>query len=226
MWSSFHSLQISNAFVKLWHDFLDAADLEKQQLFVQHVSNKVFQQPIKKKFTVSQEAVSLVAPLTYEKVNALRYVAGYVCQKVKEKIEEAKHVYKAVFLLCLMDLYDEDEDVSESADWVHAVNRGGLHVCLIGESTAMLFHEIELVIRRFFHMTGMSEVTTDLRERVKGSVLIDEDVLFHWSILTTDIQDEKAKILLMMIVDLFITIRGLFCKVFYGVVQAKSKEIY
>ena len=134
---------------------------------------------------MSQEAVSLVDPLTYEEVNALRYVAGYVCQKVKEKIEESKHVYKAVFLLCLMDLYDEDEDVSESADWVHAVNRGGLR--LVSESTAMLFHEIELVVRRFFHKTGMSEVTTDLRERVKGSVLIDEDVLFHWSILTTDI---------------------------------------
>ena len=44
MWSSFHSLRISNAFVKLWHDFLDAVDLEKQQLFFQHVSDKVFQQ--------------------------------------------------------------------------------------------------------------------------------------------------------------------------------------
>ena len=68
----------------------------------------------------------------YEQVNALRYVAGYVCQKVNRNIEASKHAYKDVLLLCLMDLCDEDE---ESADWVHVVNRGGL--CLVSETTAM-----------------------------------------------------------------------------------------
>ena len=53
----------------------------------------------------------------------------------------------------------------------------------------------------------MTEVTTILQERVKESVLTDEDILFQWSMLTTDIENDKAKILLMMIVDHFITTR-------------------
>ncbi len=40
-------------------------------------------------------------------------------------------------LLCLMDLCDEDDEVSSSADWVHAVDRGGL--VRVSESTYMLF---------------------------------------------------------------------------------------
>ena len=151
----------------------------------------MLQQLITKKFTVSQTAASAVPPLTYEEINALRYVAGYICQKVKKKIEDSKHEHKGVLLLCLMELCDEDEDVSDSADWVHAVNRGGL--CLVSEATAMLFHEIELLVRKVFHTEGKMDITTNLRERVKENVLANEDVLFHWSMLMTDIEDDKAK---------------------------------
>ena len=121
----------------------------------------ILQHFITKQFTVSQAAVTSVPPLTYEEVNALRYVAGYVCQKVKKSIEASKHVHQEVLLLCLMDLCDED--ASSSADWVHAVNRGGL--CLVSENTAMLFHEIELLVRKVFQRKN--EITTDLREKVK-----------------------------------------------------------
>ena len=47
-----------------------------------------------------------------------------------------------------MDLYDEDEDVSESADWGRTVNRRML--CLVSESTVMLLHEIKLMVHRCF----------------------------------------------------------------------------
>ena len=43
---------------------------------------------------------------------------------------------------------------------------------------------------------------------MKESVLSGEDVLFHWSMLTTDIEDDKAEILLVMLVDLYITIEA------------------
>ena len=65
-------------------------------------------------------------PLTYEESNALRYVAGYVCHKLKKKLTASKHVMRDKLLLCLMDLCDEDEEVSNSVDWVYAVDRGGL----------------------------------------------------------------------------------------------------
>ena len=180
MWKSFHLLHVSDSFVELWHNFLDSASIQKNPLLFQYVSDQVFQQLITKHFTISQTAAaSPVPPLTYEEVNALRYVAGYVCQKVKKNIEASKHAHKDALLLCLMDLCDEDEDVSESADWVHAVNRGGL--CLVSETTAMLFHEIELLVRQVFNKEGKLKDITNLRDRVKESVLEDENVLFHWA---------------------------------------------
>ena len=54
-----------------------------------------------------------------------------------------------------MDLCDEDEDVSESADWVHVVNRGGL--CLVSEATAMLLHEVELLVQKVFQQGGKAK---------------------------------------------------------------------
>ena len=67
-----------------------------------------------------------------------------------------------------MDLCDEDEEVSEIADWVHAVNRGGL--CLVSEATAMLFHEMELLVRKVFNKEGKLKDVTNLRDRVKERV--------------------------------------------------------
>ena len=219
MWKSFHLLRVSDSFVKLWHDFLDSSSLERDPILFQYVSDRVIQELITKHFTVSQ--VSPVPPLTYEQVNALRYVAGYVCQKVKN-IEASKHAHKGV-LLCLTDLCDKDEDVSESADWVHAANRG---LCLVSETTAVLFHEIELLVRKVFNKEGkLNGITTNLRDKVKESVLEDENVQFHWCMLITDIEDDKAKILLTMIVDLFITVRGFsFTKSFMELYKQATKK--
>ena len=151
--------------VKLWHDFLDSASLERDPVLFQYVSDQVIQELIAKHFTVSQTAApSPVPPLTYEEVNALRYVAGYVCQKVKKNIEASKHAHKGVLLLCLMDLCDEDKHVSQSADWLHVVNRRGL--CLVSETTAVLFREIELLVRKVFNKEGkLNGITTNLRDK-------------------------------------------------------------
>ena len=224
MWKSFHLLHVSDSFVSLWYNFLDSTSLEKNPLFFQYVTDQVFQELITQRFTTSQTAAaSPVPPLTYEEINALRYVAGYVCQKVKKNIEASKHPNKGILLLCLMDLCDEDEDASESADWIHAVNRGGL--CLVSEATAMLFHEVELLVRKVFNKEGKLKDITNLRDRVMESVLQDESVQFHWCMLTTDIEEDKAKVLLTMIVDLFITVRGFsFAKSFMEMYKQATKK--
>ena len=63
-------------------------------------------------------------------------------------------------------------------------------------------------MRSVFNVKSAHEVTSGLREKVKHSALKDEDVIFYWYILTTDIDTETGNILLSMIVDLYVTIRG------------------
>ena len=43
---------------------------------------------------------------------------------------------------------------------------------------------------------------------VKEKVVSDEDVLFYWSIISSDWEDEVATVLLEMLIDTWINIRG------------------
>ena len=73
----------------------------------------------------------------------------------------------------------------------------------------MMFHQLELVVRRVFNKEKtLTEMSCNLRDKVKESIQTDENIQFYWCMLTTDIEDDKASILLSKIVDLFITIRG------------------
>ena len=86
------------------------------------------------------------------------------------------------------------------------LDRGGL--CRVSENTYMVFNHMEMLVRKVFNVTAVQEVTSELRERVKRSAMADEDIHFYWCMLTTDVDEEVGTILLSMIVDVYITIRG------------------
>ena len=108
----------------------------------------------------------------------------------------------------MMDMCDEDDGTSSSADWLHAIDRGGL--CRVSEATVMLFHELELLVRNIFNKEALqvTELTCNLKQKVIESALTDENIQFHWCLISTDIEDDKATILLKMIIELYVTIRG------------------
>ena len=119
----------------------------------QYLADRVFEALIEKTFAVEGHGAASVDSLTYEEANALRYVAGYVCFKVRKNIVASTNPTKDHLLLCLMDLCDEDESVSQSADWVHAVDRGGL--VRVSENTFFLFLRIEIIVRSVFNKEKM-----------------------------------------------------------------------
>ena len=139
--------------------------LDINSMLYQRISDIVFEELITRQFSVEQVKQPTVAALTYEETNALRYVAGYVCHKLKKKIETSKHPSKGDLLLCLMELCDEDDETSSSADWTHIIDRGGL--CRVSENTYMVFYHMKMLVRKSFNATAVQEVTSELRERVK-----------------------------------------------------------
>lgn len=74
----------------------------------------------------------------------------------------------------------------------------------------MLSHEIELHVRKEFNKDSalVNEVTNacNLKEKVIESALTHESVQFHWYLITTDVEDDKATILLKMLMELYVTI--------------------
>ena len=157
--------------------------MEAHPIMFQYVTDQVFQAEVEELFGQSSTTVE---PVTYEEGNALRYVAGYVCHKLRKKITASKLPLRGKLLLYLMDLCDEDDDTSGSADWVHAVDRGGLvHV---SESTYLLFQRMELIIRTVFNTDTVHTMTEGVKKDLQETIMSDADIAFHWSMLTVEVE--------------------------------------
>ena len=152
-------------------------------------------------------------PLIREEENSLRYMAGYICRRVRKQLESSTHKCKDDMILCLMELNgDEDDEEWGTENWTNALDRGGLwHVC---DTAYNLFYAIEEEVQQNLVVTAANTFTEG------SAVMCSEDVLFQWCLLTADADDANGKDLLQMIVKLYITIRGFsFSKFMCGTIQ-------
>ena len=80
----------------------------------------------------------------------------------------------------------------------------------VRRQSCYIFHEVELLVRNIFNKESLqvTELTCNLKQKVIESSLTDENIQFHWCLISTDIEDDKATILLKMIIELYVTIRG------------------
>ena len=182
--------------------------LSAQPLFYQYVTEKIFQEMIQITFRTHKASIasSTTEELTYEEANALRYVAGYVCFKIRKNISSSSHPMKDKILFCLMDLCDEDDAPAYPSDWINAIDRGGL--VRVSENTCLLFHSIEQVVRSMYNRATMETMTDGIKQRLSEAVMADDDVMFYWCLLSVEIEDAEGEEQLKVIVNLFITVRG------------------
>ena len=154
----------------------------------------------------TDKEVTVETSLSYEEANTLRYAAGYICKKVESKIKASTHPMKDKLILCLMDLCDEDEEVTNTSDWINAIDRGGL--VRISENTFQFFQTMELVLRCVYNTKTVQEMTNATREKLCRLITANDDVLFYWCMVTVEVDQEEANTLLEIIVNLWITVRG------------------
>ena len=122
-------------------------------------------------------------------------------QALKKKVVSQVILNKNDLLECLDDLLMcEDEDPDPSADWINAVDHGGL--IHINNMTFELFLSMEHNIRG---CVKAGREIGDIRYRLKDN----EEILFYWSVLTAERTDHVATTILKMIVDLWITVFSL-----------------
>jgi len=94
MWKAFHKLQTSPAFISQWKCFLIAGtSVQPTPAFYQHKTMTCFKELIKVRFAVitpqhhSSESGTKLFKLSVEEANALRYAAGFLCQKLIKQRE-------------------------------------------------------------------------------------------------------------------------------------------
>ena len=210
MWHSYHQLRTSDHFRSAWHAFLSCVKCDPLPTFYQDATNLMFEELIQSQYPLDEgNDVFTTESITYEDANVICYGAGYVCRKVmKNKIEKSDLPNKLSLKKCLLGLLEDEGEFATtvSADWIDAVDRGGLWC--VREGTYMLFSAMEEEVRSHFHTNKVQEMTKGYKETIISAIMDNDDVLFHWCMLTADTEDEDANTLLRMLVDLWITIRG------------------
>lgn len=208
MWGLFQEFRTSEQFMKEWKSFLKLSIKSTAiPAFYQYVTYEVFKALIKNEFKCSAAQDYSVCPLTADDQNALRYVAGYVCRKVREKLESSTNIEKSQkndMIITLLEFRGSGiHSEHESADWINSIDRGGLwHVT---DDVFTFFCCVEEVIRHFFRQSNTKG--NDVTEVVRG-IENNEDVLFQWCILSIELDEKVAELLRDMIIKLYVTIRG------------------
>ena len=206
MWENYYKLRSSDNFKTKWTTFLnDSVGSVACPIFYQYVTDCIMEVLIKQYFPVDTTSEPDVASLTYEEANALRYTAGYVIRALRKKIEGSAHPLLEELVLCLVDMEEKEGTGHESEDWTNLIDRGALKH--ISDSTYMLFLCIELELRKHLR-DGCASEKSGVREKAVESILENEDMLFYWSLVSVDWEEEESKVLLKKIVEHWVTLRG------------------
>ena len=178
-------------------------------IFYQYITDDIFKQLVKQKYPLpatSMEAHSL-PPLDYQEQNAVRYAAGYVVRHLRQSLERGSHQLKEELILCLEEMCDDtDNDCSASTDWTKHVNRGGLKV--VNSKACHFLLSVETRLRQFLCVTEAPNITDGSKQTLVEHISCDEDVLFFWSILSAEWEEEEERTLFTMIIEMWITIHG------------------
>ena len=212
MWGLYHQLRTSKNFKEEWSQFLQASvGHQASPAFFQFVTHTVFKELITMEYPIAVHTTTPVespqCPLTYEEENALRYIAGYVCRKLRERLESSSLPSKDDMILCLMELNGDEMDEERGTEaWTNLIDRGGLwHV---NDQTYSLFATMEEEIRQHLSLATASRQYEGARKQLIDSIFLNEDLLFQWAILAAEMDNDVTSAVLKQIVKLYVTIRG------------------
>ena len=147
------------------------------------------------------------SPLTREEENALKYVGGFVCRKVRQKITESSMPHKEDILLLTIHLCGDeaDEDLGTET-WTNEIDRGGLWH--ISDDTYSVFLILEYQIRCHLQVTALKKLDETTKITIIDATLANEDLLFQWALVSANAHDFIGNAVLKKIVTLYITISG------------------
>ena len=212
MLSKYHQLRISGEYIALWNMFTaKATGSPASPIYYQHVGNNLFKILIDSYYSMhpSGDDNVEIPPITYTEENVLRYVAGNVCRSTRNKINRNKnHPQRSKLLIAIQDLEVDRESTSSDATsaWMNEIDRGGLfHV---SDDTYKLFYCMEMLIRRIFNKENVRNLNAETRDKLIDTIIHDEEMISRWDVLMAEVECNEGNMLLKMLVELYITIRG------------------
>ena len=216
LWIAFQSKLRVNKLPKIWLEFLKAIEVEsRDQLFQQSVNQKLFELMLREHFAPPESTISNpsdTVDMTTDELNALQYAAGYVPHALLRRFEKRTGNKYEAFIECLGDMAvscDDTEFFAYTKKWINTVNRGGLFP--LNDITYQFFVAIERQVKVILpeHAIKSSGCTDNFKQNVINKIMHQEDVQWHWTLISQSIDSEEDAIeLLYEIVLLWVTVRG------------------
>lgn len=224
MWIAFHLKLRVSELPKIWSSFLSTIKVEvKDKLFEQSVNQKLYEKLLCQHLSAIKPTVvptpnpNPVQEMSVDELNALQYAAGYVPHALLKRYESQKQ-RKHEFIECLGDMAvhtvaDEgdrsDRDFFDyTKRWIDKVNRGGLFP--LNNITHQFFVKIEQLVQVVLPSHCIKSSSTDVfKQEVVKKIAEDEDIQWHWTLISQCIDSEEDAVeLLHEIVLLWVTVRG------------------
>ena len=140
-----------------------------------------------------------------DQANVIRYAAGYVPFKLLKRYKQKTSPEALAIVDCLSDMAVKGDDASflaYTSEWIKEINRGGLFQ--VNDGCYTFFCNLELGVRKHLGSTighKFSEM------QVIEAISSDENILFHFDVLSSDIPDDHQATLLHEFIEMWVKIR-------------------
>ena len=202
VWSTFHKLRFSPKIQDMWKTYITTLNTpsalqNEQKLLLQLLLDRLMKHHIATEASAcSTAAAPEQQPLTSREQNAVRYMAGYVVRKMKNKFKERSKqpdVQKKrdlfICVLSTMESTDEDESIPSldyTCEWVEMINREGL--CCVNNDVYKLMELIEIQTKRYLQPDGVQQAPDQsVQEQIVSSIMNDRVILSSWDNLASSI---------------------------------------
>ena len=198
-----------------WDSFHVALNLpQPDPLWTQTVNRLLFNQMLvaalqhngKQKDSHQESLPSCHQQLGADEENIIRYMAGYIPFKLLKVYKKKDTKEAAEVVDCLSSMVQsgpEYDFYAHTQEWTKAISRGGLFE--VRNVAFIFFRRIDVFMRDLLyqHLVSRTISSNDVTEAVTQ----DDEILFHWDLLSGPLSNEASILLLKEIIQVWTTIR-------------------
>jgi len=216
LWPAFHKFTTGNTVKLEWKRY---CDVELNPLIYRYIIEEIFKKMLRAKVTVistQENSNKPVYELTFEEMNTINYIGGYIIKQLHSKV-----IIKKAYVDALLLLQSDLPTGLECAKRTEAVDCGGLiHI-------NKMFYNCLLAVEKICQkeLKGDTSKLNDVKHSILDKAQDDVDVRFYRDLTigmtSTEIGDE----LLRMAINLYTMVRGnAFAKGFMEQCKQKNKK--
>ena len=126
--------------------------------------------------------------LSIREKNVVRYIAGYVIRKLKDRYKEIrgrneevkKNREQFIKILTVMESNTELEDSHFAGEWTELIDRGGLYH--VTDDAYQIVEAIEIKTKCYLEQAGIKQEAA-IQDQIASSILGDPNILTQWDYL-------------------------------------------